>query len=135
MKGFNLNNFGRKLKLNERSKKKDKELSEEEIFVELIGKLSECWDKSTKLYDVFKINTLEYEEDYYSIIENLILLKYGMWKTEIILWYVFGRIDVDGLMHPLSYQTDNKEPEDILLKTPQELWDFLIKLEKDRNEE
>jgi hypothetical protein len=136
MKEFNLNNFGKKLKLNERiDKKKGKVLSEEEMFVDLVAKLSECWDKSTKLYDLFKINTLEYEEDYYSVIEDLILLKYGIWKTEVILWYIFGRIDLEGRMHPLTYQTDDKEPEEILLKTSQELWDFLIKLEKDRNEE
>lgn len=135
MMEFNLNNFGKKLKLNERiDKKKGKMPSEEEMFVELITKFSTCWDKSTKLYDIFKINTLEYEEDFYSIIEDLILLKYGVWKTEIILWYIFGRIDMDGEMHPLILHPDGEEEEEILLQNAQDLWNFLIKLEENRKE-
>lgn len=135
MMEFNLNNFGKKLKLNERiDKKKGKMPSEEEMFVELITKFSTCWDKSTKLYDIFKINTLEYEEDFYSIIEDLILLKYGVWKTEIILWYIFGRIDMDGEMHPLILHPDGEEEEEILLQNAQDLWNFLVKLEENRKE-
>lgn len=134
MTEFNLNNFGKKLKLNERISKKDKMPSEEEMFVDLITKFSTCWDKSTRLYDIFKINTLEYEEDFYSIIEDLILLKYGLWKTEIILWYIFGRIDLDGEMHPLILHPDGEDEEEILLENAQDLWNFLVKLEENKKE-
>lgn len=129
---LNLSNFGKKLKLNKRSKK-EVTISEEELFVETIEIIYKCWDRSNKLYDMFKISFLEYEEEHFRIMENLILLKYGPWKSEIILWYVFGRIDMDGNIQSLAVQNDDKEPQNIILSTPQELWDFLKKLEEEKN--
>jgi len=129
---LNLNNFGKKFKLNKRAKK-DKIISEEEMFVETIDMMSKCWEKSNQLYDVFKINFLEYEEEYFRIMENFVVLKYGLWKAEIILWYVFGRTDMDGKVHALVLQNDGDEPQDIALTTTQELWDFLKKLEEEKN--
>ena len=129
---LNLNNFGKKFKLNKRSKK-DKIVSEEEMFIETIDMMSKCWERSNKLYDTFKINFLEYEEEYFRIMENLVVVKYGLWKSEIILWYVFGRIDLDGKMQTLTVQDDGQEPESITLTTPQELWNFLKKLEEEKN--
>jgi hypothetical protein len=130
---LNLNNFGKKFKLNKR-KEKQKFISEEELFIDLVDRLNFCWDKSNKLYDTFKINILEYEEDYYQIIEDLLLLKYGVWKTEIILWYVFGRIDMDGKIYPLVVSQDGEEEEKVFLNNPKELWDFMVKLEKQRKQ-
>ncbi len=89
---FNLNNFGKNLKLNKRSEKSE-EISEDKLFIETVGLLESCWNRSNKAYELFKVNLLEYEENYYQIIENLIFLKYGKWKTELILWYIFGRFD------------------------------------------
>jgi hypothetical protein len=132
MKQINLNTFGEELKISKRSEK-EKILSEEEIFIEIITKLDFCWGKSNKIYELFKISLLEYEEDYFQLIENLILLKYGEWKTEIILWYVFGRMDMDGKMYPLLMQDEDANEEvEIFIKTPSELWDFLNKLENKR---
>jgi hypothetical protein len=129
---LNLNNFGKKFKLNKRSKK-DKIISEEEMFVETIDMMSKCWERSNQLYDAFKINFLEYEEDYFRVLENLVVLKYGLWKAEIILWYIFGRIDMDGKVHALVLQNEGDEPQNIALTTTQELWDFLKKLEEEKN--
>jgi hypothetical protein len=129
---LNLSNFGKKLKLNKRSKK-EVTISEEELFVETIEIIYKCWDRSNKLYDMFKISFLEYEEEYFRIMENLILLKYGPWKSEIILWYIFGRVDMDGNIQSLAVQNNDKEPQNIILSTPQELWDFLKKLEEEKN--
>jgi hypothetical protein len=129
---LNLNNFGKKFKLNKRSKK-DKIISEEEMFVETIDMMSKCWERSNQLYDTFKINFLEYEEDYFRVLENLVVLKYGLWKAEIILWYIFGRIDMDGKVHALVLQNEGDEPQNIALTTTQELWDFLKKLEEEKN--
>ena len=52
---LNLNNFGKNLKLNKRSKK-EKEATEEEIFIETIGLLESCWNRSNKAYELFKVN-------------------------------------------------------------------------------
>jgi hypothetical protein len=129
---LNLNNFGKRLKLTERIKK-TKEISEEELFVESIGMLDYCWNRSNKLYETFGLNTLEYEESYYQIIEDLLLIKYGFWKTEIILWYVFERKDEEGNINPLIVQYNGEEDKELILETPLELWNFLLEVEEQKN--
>lgn len=127
MKKFNLNNFGKKLKVNQRSAKQP-QITEKEVFIETINMLMECWNRSNAAYEAFKINLLEYEEKYFQVIENLILVKYGTWKTEIILWYIFAREDNDGSVAPLILQIKDKEDEEVILESPEQLWDLLERL-------
>jgi len=131
----NLSNFGRKLQLKRRPIIEEKESTEEEIFIDCINSLTGCWNKSTKIYETFKLNMLEYEEDFYRVIEDLFFLKYGPWKTELILWFIFARVDSEGNIYPLLNQikdSEEEEFEEVLLTTPKELWDFIIKLEEKR---
>jgi hypothetical protein len=128
MKKPNLNNFGNKLKFKERVKKQ-KTITEKDLFIESMTMLEEAWNRSNESYEKFKINLLEYEEQFYQVIEGFILLKYGVWKTEIILWYIFARVDADGVIIPLAYKIKDQEEEEILLNNPSELWDFLKKIE------
>lgn len=137
MKTPNLNNFGKNLKFNKRSSKKDEEdkgITEKEMFTETVEMFQNAWDRSNSTYEKFQINLLEYEEKFYQIIENLFLIKYGLWRTEIILWYIFARVDnEDGSIAPLLIQIEGKEDEEVILKTPEELWDLLERLGKDPN--
>jgi len=128
MKAPNLNNFGKKLKFNKRSDKKQPQVTEKEMFIESINMLSECWNRSNAAYDAFKLNLLEYEEKYFQLIENFILLKYGTWKTEIILWYIFAREDDEGNIAPLLIQIKGKEDEEVTLENPEQLWNLLERL-------
>jgi hypothetical protein len=129
---MNLNNFGKKLKIKQRP---EEVVSEEEIFIRTINSIIKGWTKSNELYNQFQINIIEYEEDYFQIIEDLILIKYGLWRTEIILWFVFGRVDVDGKVYPLILEHKDKDDEKIYLNTSNELWKFLIKLEEQRKQD
>jgi len=126
---LNLNNYGKKFKFKKRNKS-NKVLTELDMFIDIVTKLEKCWDKSNKVYEVFKVNLLEYEEDYFQIIENLLLTTYGAWKTEIILWYAFGRKDSDGTVFPLTMHPEGEEKTEIILNTALELWTLLKKLEE-----
>lgn len=128
MKKPNLSNFGKKLKFSKRVEKNEI-LTEEEIFVETMTMLSNLWNRSNEAYERYKINLLEYEEQFYQVIEGFILLKYGLWKTEIILWYIFARQDLEGNVAPLMYKSQSKETEEVILKTPSELWNFIKRIE------
>lgn len=126
---INLNNLGKQFKFSRRiSVKPTETLSEKEMFVDLITRLDEAWDSSNKLFAKFKINLLEYEEGYFGLIEDLLLMKYGSWKTEIILWFVYGRIDENGEIHPLSLNLEGNE-EKVIIKTPTQLWDLLNRID------
>jgi hypothetical protein len=131
---LNLNNFGKKLKFTQRVKKQDI-ISEKDLFIELVGSMDHCWERSNNLYEIFGLNVLEYEEDYYKIIESLLLIKYGYCKTEIILWYVFGRKNEEGIIYPLTIQNTGEEDEEVFINTPLELWDFLNKMEETTEED
>jgi hypothetical protein len=128
---MDLSNFGKKFKSKKRVKS-SKILTELDMFIDVVNRLEKCWDKSNKIYETFKVNILEYEEDYFQIIEDLLLMKYGEWKTEIILWYAFGRKDADGNVFSLTAQLEGEEKTEVTLTTPVELWKFLEKLEKHR---
>jgi len=130
MKKPNLNNFGKKLKFKQRSSKKVPEITEKELFIETMDMFAEVWTRSNVSYDKHKINLLEYDEMFYQIIEGFTLLKYGLWKTEIILWYVFARLDENDKVISLTYKVKEEEEEEIVLNNPSDLWDFLKKIEE-----
>ena len=134
---MNLNNFGKNLQFNRRGVPSQpiEELTDKEMFVRIIERLDKCWDDSNGLYEKFKISILEYEEGYYQVIEDLLVLQYGPWKTELILWYIFGRFDAEGNMYPLTVQVTGKEEEEVFLKTPSQLWNFLDRLEKQKRKD
>lgn len=129
----NLNNFGKKLKLNKRSSKK-KTLSEKEMFIEVVDAYTSAWKRSNLTYEQYQINLLEYEEKFYSIIEQLMFMKFGPWKTELILWYIFARENIlTGEISPLLLQVEGKEDVEVTIKTSSDLWELLKKLEEDEN--
>lgn len=134
---MNLNNFGKNLQFNRRGVPSQpiEELTDKEMFVRIVERLDKCWDDSNGLYEKFKISILEYEEGYYQVIEDLLVLQYGPWKTELILWYIFGRFDAEGNMYPLTVQVTGKEEEEVFLKTPSQLWNFLDRLEKQKRKD
>ena len=128
---MDLNNFGKNLKFGIRSKK-NKTISEKEMFIDIVVRLNKCWDDSNDMYEKFKVSLLEYEEEYYHVIEDLMLLKYGPWKTELILWYTFGRKGKDGEIYPLTMKIKDKEDEDVYLESPLDLWNFLERIEEQK---
>jgi len=131
---MNLNNFGKNLKFNQRSEKGKKVLTEKELFIELMTMLEETWDRSNESYEKYKINLLEYEESFYQMIEGFMFLKYGDWKTEIALWYIFIRKGEDGDIIPLKVKFhDAKEDEEIYLNNATDLWDILERIDKENN--
>jgi hypothetical protein len=132
---MDLNNFGKNLKFGPRNSKKDKVISEKEMFLEIVTRLGKCWDDSNDIYDKFKISFLEYEEGYYQVIEDLMLLKYGHWKTELILWYIFGRKGKDGEIYPLTMKIKDKEDEDVYLESSLDLWNFLERIEEQKKKD
>ena len=61
----------------------------------------------------------------------MIYYLYEDWEAEIMLWYVYGRIDEEGKMYSLVLNTD-KEKKEIIINTPLQLWDFIEMLRKER---
>jgi hypothetical protein len=122
---MDIKKFGQRLKLEE--SKTTKVLKEKEVFIENISILEEILQRSDKLYNDYTIDLYMYEEPFLQIIENMFLLKYGEIISEIVFWYLYDRKDDDGNIYPLVFEEEDKEPVDIILKTPTDLWKFINK--------
>jgi hypothetical protein len=125
---MDIKKFGQRLKLEESKTAKVKK--EKEVFIENITLLEQCFKRADELHDAFSIDFYMYEEPFLIIIENMFLLKYGEVVSEIVFWYVHGRVDADGTINPLIYEEEGKEPIELIIKTPTELWKFIEKLLK-----
>ena len=125
-----MKNFGKNVNI--KSKKK-KELSEKEIFTDIISLLDDCFSRSASL-EQHNLNITSYEEPFYIIIENLMYMKYGEWKTDIILWWVYDRYNEEGEVMPikLNDHVENKE-EEVMIETTEQLWEFLKRIDKLEN--
>jgi hypothetical protein len=114
---MNLKNFGNKLKFEE--SKQSKEKKEKELFTIIVDSFRSSFNKSTQLFIDYNIDIFKYEENYYRIIEDLLLINFGVWKTELILWYVYEGMDEngkpnvlevelpDGSLHSVKFPTSN----------------------------
>ena len=84
-----MKNFGKNVNI----KSKQKGLSEKDIFINVIDILDECWTRSSVLGEEFSMDMSSYDEPFYLMIENLLYIKYGEWKTDVVLWWVYNRFN------------------------------------------
>jgi hypothetical protein len=105
--------------------------TDKDLFIEVISLLDECWVRSNVIENQFALPISDYEEPFYLIAENLIYIHYGEWQGDIILWWLFERIDEDGSLLPININDiDKQTEEEIFIETVEELWIFIKKLEK-----
>jgi hypothetical protein len=121
-----MKNFGKNVNI--KSKKK-KAISEKETLIDIILLLDECFARSS-LLEQNNLNIMNYEESFYVMIENLLYLKYGENKTDIILWWVYDRFDEEGEIKPIKIlsKEDNAKKE-IVIQTAEQLYEFLKQID------
>jgi hypothetical protein len=130
---MNLRNFGNKLKFEE--SKHSKEKKEKELFVTVVDSFRYSFNKSAQLFLDYRIDIFTYEENYYRIIEDLLLINFGVWKTELILWYVYEGIDENGKPNILEIELPDGSKQTVKFPTTNSLWQFILKMDKQLNKE
>ena len=128
---MNLNNFGSKLRVSDSGR--TDENKEKQLFVRLVSQLDNCWIRTSFLHSQLQVDFWNYEEHFYHIIEDLIYLHFEEWKAELILWYVYDRIDGEGKILDLEITAEDKPAKKYKLKTPEELWKLIEKIDKIEN--
>ena len=136
---MNVGNFGKNLniKLRETSSKKQGSKSKFVAIVDLFDKL----DKRSLEIESFGIELGNYEDAHFSFIEELLFSLYGEFKTQLIMWFVYERLDEDGNLLPLLVTDDSDEDDDsdddddingeeVYIENPSQLYDFIKKIEK-----
>ena len=122
-----MKNFGKNVNI----KSKQKGLSEKDIFINVIDILDECWTRSSVLGEEFSMDMSSYDEPFYLMIENLLYIKYGEWKTDVVLWCVYNRFNEKEELMPIKLNDHvEKTEEEILVETPEQLWEFLKRIDK-----
>ena len=112
-------------------KSRTKDPTDKDLFIEIINLLDECWTRSNVIEGQFGLGITNYEEPFYLIAENLIYMHYGEWQGDIILWWLFERLDEDESLLPINLNDHDKEvEEEVFIETAEELWNFIKKIEK-----
>lgn len=122
---MNINNFGNKLKINLNNKSEEKEM-----FTNIVSTLEQCWLRTNIIHTQLGVDFYNYEQHYFTMIEDLLYLKYGETISTLILWYVYDRYDQNGDLLAIDVKIGDKPKKQYLLKTPLDLWNLVEKILK-----
>lgn len=114
-----------------RKKKRDQALKKKALFISLVTQYEISLNKSVKLQTEFAIDLFDYEGSYYEVIDKLMLLMWGGDIYEIITYYLYERLNLDGSLNSIIETNENGEETEVFLKTPEELYNYLLKINPD----
>jgi hypothetical protein len=110
-----------------RKKKNEIDLNRE-MFEKTIFALERSNVRSAIIGTEFSVDLSSYDELFYEIIDNLMVMHFGKEASEIIFFYVYERINPDGTINELRDMNDNP----VILESPNDLW-AIINLIKAKN--
>ena len=122
---MNISNFGNKLKINLNNKSEEKEM-----FTNIVSTLEQCWLRTNLLQSQVGVDFYNYEQHYFTMIEDLLYLKYGDAASSVILWYVYDRYDKNGNLLTIEVTIKDKPKKEYKLKTLLDLWNLVDKIIK-----
>ena len=103
-----------------RKKKSENDLNRE-LFEKTIIALEKTNVRTAIIGTEFDLDLSKYDEDFYNIIDNLVLMQFGKQASEVIFFYVYERINPDGSINELRDINNNP----VILSSPTELWDLV----------
>jgi hypothetical protein len=103
-----------------RKKKSEHDLNKE-LFEKIIIALERTNIRTALVGTEFDIDLSKYDETFYEVIDNLLLMQFGKQAAEVIFFYVYERMNPDGTINELRDVNDNP----IILNSPSELWDLI----------
>lgn len=111
-----------------KKKKQNKNLRKKTLFISLVSQYELALIKSTKLQAEFNIDLFDYEEPYFEVIDKLMLLMWGGDVYEVITFYLYERFNLDGSLNCIIETDENGNDIEIILKTPEDLFNYLIQV-------
>ncbi len=103
-----------------RKRKTEKDVNRE-VFEKIILALEKASVRSSIIGGDFQLDFTEYDETFYEIIDNLILMHFGKEASELIFFYVYERINPDGSINTLADVEGNVVP----MNGPSDLWELI----------
>jgi hypothetical protein len=103
-----------------RKKKSEHDLNRE-LFEKIIIALERANIRTALVGTEFEIDLSKYDETFYEVIDNLMLMQFGKQAAEVIFFYVYERMNPDGSINELRDVNDTP----IVLNSPSDLWDLI----------
>jgi hypothetical protein len=103
-----------------RKKKSEHDLNRE-LFEKIIIALERANIRTALVGAEFDVDLSKYDETFYEVIDNLMVMQFGKQAAEVIFFYVYERMNPDGSINELRDANDNP----IVLNNPTELWDLI----------
>ena len=103
-----------------RKKKSEHDLNKE-LFEKVIIALERTNIRTALVGTEFDIDLSKYDETFYEVIDNLMIMHFGKQASEVIFFYVYERMNPDGSINELRDLNDIP----IILNSPTDLWDLI----------
>jgi hypothetical protein len=114
-----------------KKQRRNKALKKKTLFISLIDQYEKALNKSVTLQSNFGIDLFEYEEPFYGVIDKIMLLVWGGSVYELITFYLYERLNLDGTMNYLVQTKEDGTEVEIFLKTPEDLYNYLMQVSPD----
>jgi len=105
-------------------KKKNTADRKREMFLQIVTLCEAVITREVLLAVDFKLQLDNYNEDFYQIIDSLLLLYLGKNGFELVSFYLYDRINPDGT---INYLLDENQNE-VKLETAEDLFNLLCKI-------
>ena len=99
-----------------------------DLFINVINQFEYAITKSYLLEKDFKIDLSKYEENFYQIIDSLVLLSFGKDVYELLSFYFYERFNPDGSENGIIIEETGEE---VFIKDALELWDLIVRVQPD----
>jgi hypothetical protein len=111
-------------------RKKTKEDTQRELFLTNIPLLEHILARGVMLDSDYGFNTIKYDEPFYQIIDSLIYMHFDEDAAELIMFYLYERINPDGTLNTVT----DINGDEFLLENAEDLWSFVQQItEENKN--
>lgn len=112
-----------------RKKPMPKGTLDKKLFIEIIETLRQIEDKRWFMEEEIGVDLSMYEENYFIVIENLLKMHYSKEQIALINYYVYQIPKLETFDGTVEI-TDGKGTIVVDMRTPEQLWNVIVSLEK-----
>jgi hypothetical protein len=103
-------------------------IQKRDLFINLINHFESCINKSHLLEKDFNIDLSKYEENFFQVIDSLILLSFGKQIYNLISFYFYEKHNPDGTENSLIIEETGEE---LYIKDVEDLWNLILRVKPD----
>ena len=112
-------------KLKIKNKRKVEFSSTKVVFMKLIDEMVKIGSREADLVEMFEINLINYNDAFYSIIDNFITYTFNEKQASLIKFYIYDKTNANGTMNVLY---DSETDGDIVLNNSEDLYNMIESL-------